>query len=67
MSQDESPAIVEAIINKVQTTADGGARITLDIGYDARHIAAQLLQKKIAGNDLISIVFIDQTRGKPNE
>ena len=34
----------EAIINKIQTTVDGGVRITLDINPDAEEIVKQLTE-----------------------
>lgn len=59
---DKNTAVVEAIINKIQTTADGGARLTLDLGYESSEIIAQLLQNKLSGTDLIYIAFINSKR-----
>lgn len=51
--------VLDAIINKVQTTADGGARITLDLGYESSDVIKQLLVKKMSGNDMIKIVLVE--------
>lgn len=46
----------EAQVVKVQTTADGGARITLDVGRDGAPLAARLLANKIDNNDHVQII-----------
>jgi hypothetical protein len=57
----------ELLINKVQTTADGGARVTFDFNPDDLHIIKLLMEKKLSGNDLVKCVFIDEKSGKVAE
>jgi hypothetical protein len=47
----------EAIINKVQTTIDGGARITLDIDPSAHQVIEELFRLKMQNNSLIKVGF----------
>lgn len=49
-----------AVINKVQTTIDGGFRITLDLESSATFIATQLLEKKLQGQELLEVGFISK-------
>ena len=52
----------DAQIQKIQTTADGGCRITLDIGHDGHALSALLMQKKLRLEDFLHIVVFQ--RGK---
>ena len=47
-----------AVIHKIQTTLDGGARITLDIGAEATIVITKLLQNKLSGQELITIGMV---------
>ena len=49
----------DAIVNKVQTLADGGVRLTLDLGENAIPQMAMLAQTKVDG-----IVLDVQVRAK---
>lgn len=51
----------EALIYKVQTLADGGARITLDLGYDEAELIKYLINKKMSGDELMQFVIINDT------
>lgn len=44
-----------AIIYKVQTTVDNGARITLDLGAESSDLILKLLHLKMMGDDYITI------------
>lgn len=54
----------DAQIQKVQTTADGGVRLTLDLGYDARELSAILMQKKLILEDFLHIVVFQRGRNE---
>lgn len=47
-----------ATINKIQTTVDGGARITLDIPEINHEIASRLLKLKMQGDALLQVGFV---------
>ena len=50
----------ELIINKIQTTADNGVRITFDFNPDDIYVIKRLMDKKLAGDELVKCVFIDE-------
>ena len=54
-----SKAITEAVIYKVQTLADGGARVTLDFSEDQSNVIQALILKKLSGDSLISMAFLN--------
>jgi len=47
----------EALINKIQTTVDGGARITLDINPDSIDLIKKLIDIKFSQNGLVYVGF----------
>lgn len=47
----------EALINKIQTTIDGGARITLDINPDNLELIKKLMDIKFSQNGLVYVGF----------
>jgi len=53
----------ELLINKVSTTADGGARVTFDFSAEDIHIIKRLLDKKMTGDELVKCVFIGMPIG----
>jgi hypothetical protein len=53
----------ELLINKIQTTADGGVRVTFDFNPDDSHIIKRLMEKKLVGDDMIKCVFIEDRNG----
>lgn len=44
-----------AIIQKIQTTVDGGYRLTLDLGADSTALMQSLLMLKGSGSEMIYI------------
>lgn len=48
-----------AIINKIQTTVDGGARITLDIGAESSVLVSKLLSNKLKCNESVFVAFVE--------
>ncbi len=48
-----------AQIYKLQTTIDGGARITLDVGCDARKLIKNLMDKKLSDSDAVFVAFVE--------
>jgi len=50
-----------AVVNKVQTLADGGIRVTLDLPETAINIMAMLAQTKVEGVPLVFEAKIDKT------
>lgn len=53
----------EAVINKVQTTADSGARITLDVGADASELIRELMSHKLSENGFVHVSFVKNEGG----
>lgn len=49
----------QAIINKIQTTADGGARVTLDLNAQDYRIIQRLVELKLSGRELVGIAFAE--------
>lgn len=49
----------QVVINKLQTTIDGGARITLDLDSQQSKLISSLLQKKLEGKEMIFCVFME--------
>ena len=47
-----------AILYKIQTLVDGGARITLDLGAHSSEIIVKLLECKMRGDDYFQIGFV---------
>jgi len=47
-----------AVINKIQTTADGGARITLDIPSHETKIITDLMRLKLENQPLLQIGLV---------
>lgn len=47
----------EAIINKIQTTIDGGARVTLDLNSNDRELIKRLIDIKLEGSQTIFVGF----------
>lgn len=54
-----NPVVCLAVINKVQTTIDGGARITIDINEQDKEAIKWLLDHKLSGNDLMFVSFVE--------
>jgi hypothetical protein len=54
--------VIDAIIQKVQTTADGGMRITLDSGMDSVEIFKKLIHNKMYNNGQVKVVFIQENQ-----
>lgn len=51
---------VDCQIYKLQTLVDSGARVTIDLGYDAVWLIEQLMSAKMRGDDNYKIVFIKE-------
>ena len=49
----------QALINKLQTTVDGGARITLDLSASESEVIKNLMVNKLSGKDLCYVVFLE--------
>ena len=48
-----------AIIYKVQTSIDGGARLTLDLPETSADLILQLMQRKMSGKELVMCAFVE--------
>lgn len=48
-----------AIIQKIQTTIDGGARITLDLGQNDSELISKLMKLKLSGDELVFVAFVE--------
>ena len=48
-----------SVINKVQTTADGGARITLDLPSISSDLISKLMTLKLQGRELVMVAFVE--------
>ncbi len=48
-----------AIIYKIATTIDGGARLTLDLPEYSIDLISKLLQKKMQGKELVMCAFVE--------
>ena len=49
----------QAIIYKVQTTVDGGARLTLDLPASEIGTITGLLKRKMVGEELVFVAFVE--------
>lgn len=49
---------------KIQTMADGGTRLTIDLDAEETVLSQRLLAKKIQGLDLITLVFLEHLMPK---
>jgi hypothetical protein len=47
------------IINKIQTTLDGGARVTLDLPSVSSELIGALLHRKLMGNEQVFAQFVE--------
>lgn len=47
----------EAIINRIQTTIDGGVRLTLDLNSDDSELIKKLLDIKLMDNRVLFVGF----------
>lgn len=52
----------QAEIFKVQTTLDGGARITINLGHESSDLVASLMAHKMRTNKLVRVVFIEEVK-----
>lgn len=59
MTKNSEIGTALCIINKIQTTIDGGARLTLDLSSESRDLIANLLDLKLAGNELVVAAFVE--------
>jgi len=59
MTMESSIGAAEAQIYKIQTLIDGGARVTLDLGYNDETLLTKLIQKKMRGDDLVCVAFVE--------
>lgn len=57
MNEDGSLGAAKAIIYKVQTTVDGGARLTLDVGSDSQECIRNLFDSYMNNERLIYCSF----------
>lgn len=48
-----------ALINKIQSLKDGGARITLDVPEYSKSVASKLLEISMGANPLIHVTFVE--------
>lgn len=53
----EAIGVTSALINKITTTIDGGARLTLDLTSLDSDIIKQLIDIKLKGTGLIVVAF----------
>lgn len=53
----EEIGAVQAVIHKVQTTIDGGARITLDLGCDSVEVIKKLINIKMQSDSILHVGF----------
>jgi len=63
MEDTGSLGAAKAVINKVQTTVDGGARITLDVGTDSQETIKNILDAYLNDNRLVYCSFF---KGSPD-
>ena len=47
----------QAIIQKVQTTVDGGLRVTLDFSASDAELAAELMKRAAQGHPVLRVIF----------
>lgn len=62
---DESNVIGNALaeVIKVSNLKDGGARVTIDIGYQDIEIIKVLLEKSMSPQKIIHVAFVEPERG----
>lgn len=46
-----------AVVYKIQTLVDGGARVTLDLGLDSSELITKILAFKMTGNEFMEVSF----------
>ena len=56
---DQEIGTALCIINKIQTTVDGGARLTLDLSSESRHTISELLERYLSGREMIAVGFAE--------
>lgn len=47
-----------ALIYKIQTTIDGGARVTIDLPSVSSDLAKSLLEMKLLGREMVAVAFV---------
>ena len=47
-----------AVINKIQSTVDSGARITLDFGADSKELIKSLFDLKLGEDSAVMVAFV---------
>lgn len=52
-----------ATINKIQTTIDGGARLTLDVGQDSSDVIQKLIKIKMSKESVLQVGLIEMEKG----
>jgi len=57
--EDKSLGACNALIYKIQTTVDGGARITLDLNPEDSELLSNLLNKKMRGEPMVYVAFVE--------
>ena len=62
---EESKAIGASVatIYKIQTTIDGGARLTLDLPVDSVGLMSSLLKRKLENDELVMVAFVEVDNG----
>jgi len=50
----------EAILYKIQTLIDGGARITLDLDASSSELIKNLISNKMQGKEMVYVAFVEQ-------
>ena len=51
-------AAVYVQVNKIQTTIDGGARITLDVDSSSPEAIQAIMAEKLSGNGVLFATFV---------
>jgi hypothetical protein len=55
--KDKELGAAEAIIQKIQTTVDGGLRVTIDMSADNFELVKKLLELKANGDNQVYVGF----------
>lgn len=52
-------SLIDASVYNIRTLVDGGVRIQLDVGAEARDIVKQLMDMKLRGDEHIKVLFVN--------
>ena len=60
MSDKKEAKVTATEIKKVTTTIDGGARVTIDLGYQDMDLIKMLLEKSMMPNNVLYVAFVNK-------